>query len=64
MLDSSFFPIVLARVASFILFFLVGLLMAAMTINTEAQRCSLMCHRSLGRVLLVAGRHDGGCTGA
>ena len=62
MLDSSLFPIVLTRVASLILFFLVGLLMTAMTI-TEAQRCSLMCNGSLERVL-VAGRHDGGCTGA
>ena len=65
MLDSFLFSIVLARVASLFLFFLVGLFLAAMTIDTEAQ-CyshSLMCHRSLGRVL-GAGRHDAGCTGA
>ena len=62
MLDSSLFPIVLTRVALLILFFLVGLLMTAMTIR-EAQRRSLMCNGSLERVLVV-GRHDGGCTGA
>ena len=58
MFDSSLFSIVLALVVSLLLFAFLGLLMTAMTI-TEAQRCSLMCTRSLGCVL-VAERHDGG----